>query len=279
MIQIGRINKLKAHIKTEAGMLLIDDSKNEVLLPEQYVPSNLKVNDPIEVFVYRDSDDWLVATTNKPLIELDNFGLLEAKEATNFGAFMDYGVDKDLLVPFKEQSTKIEAGKSYVVFMFLDEDTNRLIGSTKIQKFLNNEFLEIKEGEEVDLIVFEDSPLGYFVVVNNYYKGLIYHNEVFKKINVGDRLKGYVKKIKENHEVDISLQKLGFENVLSNTEFILDYLKKHQGFIKLTDNSSPEEISAMLNMSKKTFKKSIGILYRQQLINIAKDGVHLISGD
>jgi len=279
MIQIGRINNLKAHIKTEAGMLLIDYSKNEVLLPEQYVPSNLKVNDPIEVFVYRDSDDWLVATTNKPLIELDNFGLLEAKEATNFGAFMDYGVDKDLLVPFKEQSTKIEAGKSYVVFMFLDEDTNRLIGSTKIQKFLNNEFLEIKEGEEVDLIVFEDSPLGYFVVVNNYYKGLIYHNEVFKKINVGDRLKGYVKKIKENHEVDISLQKLGFENVLSNTEFILDYLKKHQGFINLTDNSSPEEISAMLNMSKKTFKKSIGILYRQQLINIAKDGVHLISGD
>ena len=279
MVQIGRKNKLKAHIKTEAGMLLIDDAKNEVLLPEKDVPSSLKIGETIEVFVYLDSDNWLVATTAEPLIQLDNFALLQANQVTPFGAFMDYGVDKDLLIPFKEQATKIEEGKSYVVFMYLDEDSNRLIGSTKIKKFLNNEFLEIKEGEEVDLMIYEDSPIGYFAIVNNYYKGLIYPNEVFKKINIGDRLKGYVKKIKENNEIDISLQKLGFENVLSNTEFILAYLKKHQGFIKLTDNSSPEEISAMLNMSKKTFKKSIGILYRQQLINIAKDGVHLISGD
>ena len=277
MIQIGRRNKLKAHIKTEAGMLLIDDAKNEVLLPEKDVPPFLKIGEMIEAFVYLDSDDWLVATNVLPLIELDNFALLHANQVTSVGAFMDIGIDKDLLVPFKQQATRIEEGKSYVVFMFLDEDSNRLIGSTKIQKFLNNEFLEIKEGEEVDLMVFEELPIGYLVIINNYYKGLIYHNEVFKKINIGDRLKGYVKKIKETNEVDISLQKLGFENVLSNTEFILDYLKKHQGFIKLTDNSSPEEIVALLNMSKKTYKKSIGILYRQQLINIAKDGVYLIS--
>jgi len=277
MIQIGRKNKLKVHQKTEAGVMLIDDSKNEVLLPKEYVPSGLKVNDILDVYVYLDSDNWLVATTLEPLIQLDHFALLKAKEVTSVGAFMDYGIDKDLLVPFKQQATKIEEGKSYVVFMFLDEDSNRLIGSTKIQKFLNNEFLEIEEGEELDLIVFEDSPLGYFVIINNFYKGLIYRNEVFKKINVGDKLIGYVKKIKENNEVDISLQKLGFENVLSNTDFILNYLKKHQGFLELTDNSSPESIATLLNMSKKTYKKSIGILYKQRLINISDKGVYLIS--
>ena len=257
-------------------MLLADEDKNEVLLPNKFLPASLKVNDSIDVLVYRDSEDWLVATTVQPFIELEGFGFLRANEVTGFGAFMDWGVEKDLLVPFKEQSSKMTAGQSYVVFMYLDEDTQRLAGSTKIQKYLDNSFLGIDIGDEVDLLVFENSHLGYFVVINDRYKGLVYHNEVFQNIRVGDRLKGYVKNIKEGNEIDISLQKLGFENVLSNTEFILDYLKKHNGFLNLTDSSSPEEIVKLLNMSKKTFKKSIGILYRERLVMIQPDGIYLL---
>ncbi len=276
MIYLGKKNTLKAHQQTEAGMMLIDDNRNEVLLPNKYMPGYLKVGDMIDVCVYRDSGDWLTATTIKPFIEIYGFAYLNARAVTSYGAFLDWGIEKDMLVPFKEQLVKMEEGKSYVVHMYLDEDTQRLIGSSNIQKFLSNENLDIQLDDEVDVLVFENSPIGYLVVVNNQFKGLIYHNEVYKKINVGDRLIGYVKNIKEGNALDISLQKIGFKHVLSSTDFILDVLHKNKGFINLSDNSSPQEIMEKLSMSKKTFKKAIGILYREQLVRIENDGVYLV---
>ena len=276
MIQIGKKNTLKAIRNTNVGIFLSDGDGNEVLLPNKYVPASLGAEQEIEVFIYKDSEDRIVATTQEPYLLVDEFALLRVNEVAPFGAFMDWGMEKDLLVPFKEQADKMYEGKEYVVYMYLDKDTDRLVGTTRMNKVLSNETIDFKVGDEVEMMVYENTTLGYFVILEGKHKGLIYHNEVFQPILPGDILSGYIKKIKETNEIDISLQKLGFDHVAEQTDVILNYLKSHDGFLELNDNSSPEEITAKLHMSKKTFKKSIGILYKKRLIRIEPNGVYLV---
>ncbi len=268
MIKLGEVNNLLVNRGSAMGFFLIDTSGEEVFLPFKYAPDNLQLKDVVDVFVYNDSEDKIIATTQTPKITINSFAALKVVDAASFGAFMDWGLDKDLLVPFKEQATKMYDHKSYVVYLFLDETSDRLVATTKLNRYLDNTDCDLKANEEVDLLIFEDFDLGYFAIINNKYKGLIYKNEIYSPIKVGDSLKGYVKQIKEGNLIDLSLQKIGFENVDINSQLILDYLKKHNGVIALHDNSDPDDIKRLLGMSKKTFKKAIGILYRQKLVKI-----------
>ena len=268
MIKLGEVNNLLVNRGSAMGFFLIDTSGEEVFLPFKYAPDNLQLKDVIDVFVYNDSEDKIIATTQRPKITINSFAALKVVDAASFGAFRDWGLDKDLLVPFKEQATKMYDHKSYVVYLFLDETSDRLVATTKLNRYLDNTDCDLKANQEVDLLVFEDFDLGYFAIINNKYKGLIYKNEIYSPIKVGDSLKGYVKQIKEGNLIDLSLQKIGFENIDINSQLILDYLKKHNGVIALHDNSDPDDIRKLLGMSKKTFKKAIGILYRQKLVKI-----------
>lgn len=260
-------------------MFLSDVEGEEVLLPNQYITDEMQVGDTIKVFVYLDSEDRPVATTQTPRIVRNEFAYLIVKDVSEYGAFMDWGLIKDLFVPFREQSKPMEIGEGYVVFLYLDQKSSRLLASSKIDKFLESERLTVAEGDEVDLLVWQKTDLGYNVVVNQYHKGLLYANEVFRELNIGDSLKGYVKKIREENKLDISLQKTGYEVVEPSAQEILDELKKENGFLPLSDSSSPEDIYKRLKISKKVFKKAIGGLYKQGIIKIADDGIYLVNED
>lgn len=276
MIDIGKKNTLRAIRNTPQGIYLVDKSGEEVLLPNKYVPKSLQAEELLEVFVYKDSEDRLIATTLVPLIETNTLANLVVNEVNSFGAFLDMGIDKDLLVPMKEQLNPMKEGKSYWVYCYLDEVTNRLVGSSKIKRFLSNENHGLKVGDVVDCLIFDDTPLGYLAVINNAHFGLIYHNEVYHNLRVSDTTEAYVKKLKESGEIDLSLQKIGFKHVNDQTDVILNLLKQNEGFLNLNDNSSPEEIQARLKMSKKVYKKAIGILYREKKIKLEPAGIRLI---
>ncbi|MEY5046676.1 MAG: hypothetical protein RLZZ175_35 [Bacteroidota bacterium] len=276
MIAVGEINNLEVLRSTSVGMYLGDTEGNDVLLPNKYVPEDLQVGDFIEVFIYTDSEDRIIATNLEPKIYLNSFACLQAKHVDNVGAFMDWGLEKDLFVPFKEQMRKIEEGKWYIIYMYLDVESNRLVGSCKVNKFLDNRDLYLKEGDEVKIMPYEHTDLGMNVIVDNFYKGLIFKNEIFQRVAIGDTLTGYIKKVREDNKLDISLQKQGFENIEPNAQLILDTLAKKNGFLALHDNSSPDEISFLLGMSKKTFKKAVGTLYRERKIRIEENGIYLV---
>ena len=269
MIEIGKYNNLKILRQTSVGLYLDENSDGiGILLPEKYVPDHFEIDSFINVFVYKDSEDRIIATTLKPFIELNQFECLQVVDVSNIGAFMDWGLEKDLLVPFHEQPGRMKPGDWYVVYLYLDAVTQRLAASARVGKFLNNEILTISEGDEVDVMIWEPTDLGVNVIVNNQYKGLVYKNEIFQAVTRGDRMKGYVHKIREDNKLDIRLGKKGYGNVEPNTQIILDLLNKHHGSIPLGDKSEPAEIYSQLGMSKKVFKKAIGSLYKQKLITI-----------
>jgi predicted RNA-binding protein (virulence factor B family) len=276
MLFIGKYNNLTIERLTSVGMFLSDVEGEEVLLPNQYLTDEMQVGDTIRVFVYLDSEDRPVATTETPKIIRNEFASLEVKDVSEYGAFMDWGLIKDLFVPFREQSVPMVVGEWHVVFLYLDQKSSRLIASTKIDRFLENDRLTVKEGDEVDLLVWQKTDLGYNAIVNQYHKGLIYHNEVFRDIKPGDSLKGYVKKIRPENKLDITLQKSGGEHIEPSAQRILEELKKGQGFMNLSDGSSPEDIYKRLQISKKIFKKAIGGLYKQGIIRIEENGIHLL---
>lgn len=276
MLFIGKYNYLTIERVTSVGMFLSDVEGEEVLLPNQYITDEMQVGDQIKVFVYLDSEDRPVATTQTPKIIRNEFAYLEVKDVSEYGAFLDWGLIKDLFVPFREQPKPMEIGEWHVVFLYLDQKSERLLASAKLDKFLENERLTVQEGEEVDLLVWQKTDLGYNVVVNQYHKGLIYANEVFQPLNIGDSLKGYVKKVREENKLDISLQKTGYEVVEPVARQILDEVKKNNGYLNLSDSSSPEDIYAKLKISKKVFKKAIGGLYRQGVIRIEENGIYFI---
>jgi predicted RNA-binding protein (virulence factor B family) len=275
MIEIGKMNKLKVLRETSAGLHLGDDERNEVLLPASYVREKHKVNDKLEVFIYTDSEGRLIATLRKPVVQLNQFVCLRVTAATDFGAFLHWGLEKDLFVPKSEQKYEMEPEKYYVVYVYLDDISKRIVASGKVDRFLSNEDMKLEGGQEVEVLIYEETPLGYNCIINGLYKGLIYHNDIFQDIFIGDELIAYVKTIREDNLVDISLQKSGFKNVLSATEIVYDYIVNHGGFLGLHDKSSPDEIAEKFSMSKATFKKSIGILYRQRRVLIRPDGVYL----
>jgi predicted RNA-binding protein (virulence factor B family) len=277
MLKLGQYNTLRVLRETSVGLFLGDSENSEVLLPRKYVKRNNTIDSEIEVFVYKDSEDRIIATSEKPLAQVNEFAFLEVVSVNKNGAFLNWGLEKDLFVPFKEQRHKMFEGFSYVVFIYIDNVTNRLVASSKLNKFLNTNPDNFQIGQVVDLLVYDQSDLGYSCVINNSCKGLLYTGDVFQKIKEGDKLKGYVKFIRPDKLIDLSLQPIGFRNVLSSTDIILNYLNDHNGFCDLTDSSSPEEISRRFQMSKATFKKSIGILYRQRKVLLKPDGVYLVN--
>jgi predicted RNA-binding protein (virulence factor B family) len=275
MLFIGKYNYLTIQRLTSVGMFLSDVEGEEVLLPNQYLTEEMQIDDTIKVFVYLDSEDRPVATTETPKIIRNEFAYLEVTDVTEHGAFMDWGLIKDLFVPFREQSTPMQVGEWHVVFLYLDQKSGRLLASTKVDRYLENDRLLVNEGDEVDLLIFRKTDLGYNAIVNQYHNGLIYANEVFRELKVGDSLKGYVKKIRDENKLDISLQKTGYQSIEPIGQQILDLIKKENGFINLSDNSSPEEINSRLGVSKKAFKKAIGGLYKLGLINITDKGLQI----
>ena len=279
MIHLGKTNTLTILRSTPPGMFLGDDENEVVLLPNKYLEPEFEIGQKVDVFVYRDSEDRLIATRLKPYAEVNQFAYLNVSEVTKIGAFLDWGLEKDLFVPFKEQKHKMFEGYSYVVYIYIDDVTERIVASSKINKFISNEVLTVKQGDEVDLLVYNETDLGFTCIINGSHKGLIYHNDIFTDLSVGDQVKGYVKLIRENNLIDLSLQNLGFKHVLSSTEKILEYLNTHDGYLDLNDKSSPDLIERRFDMSKSTFKKSIGILYRQRKVTIHDDGVRIVKNN
>lgn len=277
MIEIGRSNELRILRNTSVGLYLGDESGEEVLLPNKYCPEKFELEDKIEVFVYHDHEERKVATKIKPKILLNEFELLQVTAVTNVGAFMDWGLEKDLLVPFREQRHKMQEGKWYIVYLDVDRKTDRLYASNKIDNILQNRVLTVERGEEVSLFVFQKTDLGFSVIVNNIHKGLLFRNEIFKELNIGDKIIGFVKNIREDNKLDISIQRIGYENFNDcNSELIFHKLVENEGFLPVTDKSSPEEIHRQFGISKKAFKKSIGALYKQRKITILPEGIKSI---
>ena len=274
-MEIGYYNTLKIARETKVGLFLTD-GKDDVLLPLKYVPKEYNIGDELIVFVYLDHEERPVATTLEPYILLDEFGLLRVNYVNNIGAFLDWGLEKDILVPFKEQARPMEKGKRYLVFAYMDEKTNRIVASSKTNQFLNNENITVQVGEEVDLIISHITDLGINVIINDSHKGLLYKDQVYDDIRTGDRMKGFIKTIRPDNKIDVSLQKLGYVNIEPNAEKILDELRASRGFLRLNDNSHPEDIKTILKMSKKTFKKAIGALYKEKRIEIKDDGIYLV---
>tara|TARA_R110002073_G_scaffold17446_5_gene65698 strand:+ start:24228 stop:25064 length:837 start_codon:yes stop_codon:yes gene_type:complete len=276
MIHIGEYNTLEILRENIPGLFLSDDEGNEVLLPNRYVPKEFKIWDKLEVFVYLDNDERLVAVTDRPYITKGDFALLRCNDVTNHGAFLDWGMVKELFCPFKEQAFKMKKGGWYLVHCYLDEETNRLVASSKTNHFLDNKELTVNQFDEVDIIVSHPSEIGMNVIVNKKHRGLIFNEDIFKDLSVGDKLKGIVKKIRPDNKLDISLGQIGYRNIEPNAEAVLNELEDNNGYLQLTDKSSPEHIKETLQMSKKSFKKAIGSLYKQRLIIIEDDGIRLI---
>lgn len=278
MIKIGQYNTLTILRDTKVGLFLGNGNEAEdILLPNKYVPQDFKIGDEMSVFVYLDHEERPVATTLEPYILLNEFALLRVNYTNQVGAFMDWGMEKDILVPFKEQARPMEKGKRYLVYLYMDEKTNRLVASSKTNQFLSNENLTVNKFEEVDLIVSHITEVGINVIINEQHKGLLYKDEVYDdSIRTGDRMRGYIKNIRPDNKIDVSLQILGYENVEPNAEKILDELRASRGFLRLSDNSHPEDIKTVLKMSKKTFKKAIGALYKEKRIDIKDDGIYLL---
>lgn len=276
MIEIGQYNTLRVARDTSVGLFLEDEEENDVLLHGKFIPEGgLKEGDEVEVFVYKDNEGRDIATTQQPKLTVEEFALLEVTSVTKFGAFVDIGLDKELLVPFMEQARKMEVGEHHLVFMYLDGISDRLAGSTKLEQFLDNEEIELEENEEVDIIFWKPTDLGYKVIVNEEHIGLVYSDELYEFIPVGTVRKAFVHKIRPDNKLDIRLQKRGYAKVEPNAQKILTLLHEQNGFLKLTDKSSPEEIKRTLSMSKKTFKKAIGSLYKQKRITLEPNGIQL----
>ena len=275
MLQIGVYHTLKIDRETKVGLFLTN-GKDDVLLPNKYVPSEFEIGEDLTVFVYLDHEERPVATTLKPFITLNSFAVLKVNYINKFGAFLNWGMEKDLFVPFKEQARPMEKDKRYIVTMYLDKQTGRLAASSKINQFLDKDPLDVEVGQEVDVMVSHITEIGINVIINGKFRGLAYQNEVFETVSPGYKTKGYIKTIRPDGKIDVSFQKQGFEAIDDSAQQVLEALKQNDGILRLNDNSHPEEIKSVLKMSKKTFKKAIGSLYKQKLIDINNEGIQLV---
>lgn len=275
MIEIGNTYRLEVVKKTDFGFFLDADNLGEVLLPTKHAPDDLNVNETLTVFLYLDSDDRPIATTQTPIVEVGEFAYLEVKDVNQVGAFLDWGLDKDVLVPFAEQHRPMIVGNSYIVFLYLDNQ-GRITATSKIDKVvLEDDEHDFRPQQPVELIIANSTELGFKAIVDQSHWGLLYKDEVDQRISFGQTLQGYVKRIREDGKIDLSL-KSGQEIRDSYSQAIQDYLSDHDGFAPVHDKSPPEQISQLLGMSKGQFKKAIGGLYKQQIIRIEKDGIRLV---
>lgn len=275
LIEIGKLNTLRVIKYTDFGMY-VGDEVEEILMPLKWVPRGVQVDEMIEVFIYKDHEDRPIATTMKPKLMRDQFGFLTVKQIGGPGAWLDWGLEKDLLVPFKEQQDNMSVGQEYLVFMYLDELTDRLVASTHFNRFLEREEIDLDVGDQVNILVVEKGELGFTVIIDNTYKGLVFYNDIFKHIEPGVRTIGYIRQIREDNKIDVALEPIGLEKMEPNAQKVLDLMKLNGGYLSVSDKSSPEEIKEMAQMSKRNFKMAIGGLYKKRMITIEKDGIKLI---
>lgn len=276
MLNIGNYNTLKIIKILSFGAYLDGGEGKEILLPTRYVPNGAQVGDEVKVFIYHDNEGRLIATTLHPKAVVGEFAFMQVKSVNTTGAFLDWGLMKDLLVPYKEQKLTMREGKWYLVYVRLDHVTGRVMASARIEKFLNNIPPKYEFNQEVSLLVADDTEIGYKVIVNNLHWGMVYHNQVFQRLEKGEHLKGYVKEIREDDKLDISLTPLGYQKVDGIAQTILQALQMQNGFLPVHDKSDPEVIYSLFRCSKKAFKQAIGALYRQHRIALEPDGIRLI---
>lgn len=274
MIKVGDYNKLKVLRDADFGVYL-DDGNEGILLPKRFVPAGTKPGDELEVFVYHDSEDRLIATTLKPKGKVGDIVRLKAVTVTKQGAFLDWGLMKDLFVPKSKQKSGMREGGEYLVKIYVDEQTGRVAADEKIERFLSNDELTVKELDMVDLTVIRSTDIGYFVIINNQHTGVLHFNEVFQNIDMGDKLKGFVKKITPDNKIDVVLGKPGYDKVEDETEKVLRLLRENNGYLPYHDKSDPEEIYSFFGMSKKTFKMTTGNLFKKRKITFTKTGIKL----
>ncbi|EHR0802044.1 GntR family transcriptional regulator [Vibrio parahaemolyticus] len=276
MIKIGQINSLEVIKKADFGVFLDGDDYGSVLLPNKHVPEGTELGDHIEVFLYFDSESQLAATIDKPIAQVGEWGLMKIEGINQTGAFVNWGIkEKDLLIPFSEQRARFTAGQNILVYVYTDKASGRIVGTTKFNKWLDKTPANYEVNEEVDLIIAERSQLGYKAIVNGKHWGMIFPSDLFGKLFIGKKLKGYIKQVREDGKIDLSLQKVGVAKMDDLSSKIIDLLEKKGGFLPLNDKSSPEAIFDAFRTSKGTYKKTIGGLYKQGKIVIEKDGIRL----
>ena len=275
MIEFGKYNSLRVIKEVDFGVYLDGDTEGEILMPIRYVPANCKVGDYVDVFLYLDSEDRPIATTEKPYAQVGEFAMLRVKSVNKIGTFLDWGIMKDLLVPFREQKVTMLEGRSYLVYIYVDEESKRIVASAKLNKFLDKSLPEYTVGQAVELVIESETDLGYKAIINNQHWGILYENEVFEQLAKGLKIKGFIKKIRTDNKIDLSLHPLGYEKVDPLTQMILDELIKEGGFIPVSDKSGAEEVYRVFGISKKSFKQALGALYKRRLITIAPDGIRL----
>ena len=269
------MNRLTVARRADQGLYLAGGPE-DILLPNRYVPEGANVGDELDVFVYLDNEERLVATTQTPFAQVDDFAWLEVAWVNQFGAFLDWGLMKDLFVPFGEQKMKMQKGRSYLVHVHLDPETFRIMASAKVERYLSKEWPLYHGGDEVDALVWQKTDLGFKVIVDNQFAGLLFDDEIFRQLHSGDRLRAYVKQVRPDGKIDLSLQKKGQKAVHDFSDILLEHLRTNGGFTPLGDKSPAEEIYALFGVSKKVYKKAVGDLYRQRLITIEDDGLHLV---
>ncbi|QMT61633.1 GntR family transcriptional regulator [Legionella sp. PC997] len=274
MIKVGQFNRLKMVREAPFGVYLQGGELGEILLPNKSVPKGALVGDVVDVFVYFDSEDKIIATTMRPLATLGSFAFLKVIDVNPVGAFLDWGLEKDLLVPHSEQHRPMEKGKFYLVYLKQDNQ-GRIIASSKIDYFLDKTPAHFNPGDEVSLLIAESTPLGRKVIINNSHWGLIHTGDIFQTLTYGKKIKGYIKKMREDGKIDITLRQIGQSSINDLAQRILSKLEQSQGFLALHDKSSPAEIQQMFSESKKNFKSAIGQLYKRGLINIEANGIRL----
>lgn len=275
-IKLGEYNCLRIVKKVDFGLYLDGGDEGEILLPSRYVPDDARIDDELEVFIYLDQDERPVATTQHPKAKVGDFAYLQVSWVNEYGAFLDWGLMKDLFCPFREQKMRMERGASYIVYVTVDEDSYRMMATAKVERYLSHEPSDYKHGDEVELLVWQKTDLGFKVIVDNRFSGLIYQDQIFRRLAVGDRVKGYIDHVRQDGKIDITLQPTGRRQTEEFSEVLLDYLKANGGRCSLGDKSPAELIVERFKVSKKTFKKAVGDLYRRRLIDIADDGIRLL---
>lgn len=274
-IKLGEYNRMTVVKEVDFGMYLDGGDEGEILLPSRYVPEGCKPGDELDVFVYLDNKEKPVATTLKPKAKAGDFAYLEVAWVNKYGAFLDWGLMKDLFCPFGEQKMNMETGKSYIVHVHIDEESYRIVASAKVERYLDNDFPPYVEGDEVELLIWKQTDLGYKVIIDNRYQGLVYKNRIFKDIRIGNRTKGYIGAVRDDGKIDVMLQPAGRRMTEETSEALHSYLTEHGGVCRFTDKSSADDIYAEFKVSKKNFKKAVGDLYKRRLITIHEDCIRL----
>lgn len=275
-IELGKFNRLKVVKSVDFGMYLDGGEEGEILLPARYVPEACEIGDELNVFLYLDNEERLVATTLTPLVQVGEFAYLEVAWVNQYGAFLNWGLMKDLFVPFREQKMKMQVGKKYVIHAHLDDESYRIVASAKVDRYLSKEKAPYASGQEVDVLIWQKTDLGFKAIINNEYSGLIYESEVFQPLHTGMRLKAYVKQVREDGKIDLMIQRPGMGKVEDFSKILLDYIREQGGFTPMNDKSPADEIYALFGVSKKTFKKAVGDLYKKRLIVLEKDGMRML---